>query len=111
MVLFLNFFVTIFPVTVIITDPPAPDLKSRPPRDTNVTITNKRAVIQWLFYGFVGFAVTLAALLLAPGPMSVTEPSVPLTMAFVVQPLGCIFGGPAKRRDPESGSAPRSSGR
>jgi Ca2+-transporting ATPase len=106
MVLFLNFFVTIFPVAVIITDPPAPDLMSGPPRDTKVTITNSRAVVQWLFYGFVGFIVTLAALLLAPGPMSATEPSVPLTMAFVVQALGCVLGGLAKRRDPESGFGP-----
>ncbi|MCG2624895.1 cation-transporting P-type ATPase [Arthrobacter sp. I2-34] len=107
MVLFINFFITIFPVIVIMTDPPAPDLMSRPPRDTSQPITNGGAVTQWLVYGVVGFAVTLAALLLAPGPMSATEPNVPLTMAFVVLALSSIFGALAKRRDPESGlSAP-----
>jgi Ca2+-transporting ATPase len=103
MVLFINFFITIFPVMVIMTDPPAPDLMSRPPRDTKEPITNGGAVTQWLVYGVAGFAVTLAALLLAPGPMSATEPNVPLTMAFVVLSLSSIFGSLAKRRDPESG--------
>ena len=103
MVLFINFFITIFPVMVIMTDPPAPDLMSRPPRNTKEPITNASAVTQWLVYGVVGFAVTLAALLLAPGPMSATEPNVPLTMAFVVLSLSSILGSLAKRRDPESG--------
>lgn len=103
MVLFINFFITIFPVMVIMTDPPAPDLMSRPPRDTTQPITNGSAVTQWLVYGVVGFAVTIAALLLAPGPMSATEPNVPLTMAFVVLALSSVFGSLAKRRDPESG--------
>jgi P-type Ca2+ transporter type 2C len=103
MILFISFFVTIFPVMVIMTDPPAPDLMARPPRDTTQPITNRGAVMQWLAYGLVGFAVTLAALLLAPGPMSPTEPSVPVTMAFVVLSLSSIFGSLAKRRDPESG--------
>jgi Ca2+-transporting ATPase len=103
MVLFINFFITIFPVMVIMTDPPAPDVMSRPPRNTKEPITNGRSVTQWLVYGVVGFAVTLAALLLAPGPMSATEPNVPLTMAFVVLSLSSIFGSLAKRRDPESG--------
>lgn len=103
MVLFINFFITIFPVMVIMTDPPAPDLMSRPPRDTTQPITNGSAVTQWLVYGIVGFAVTFAALLLAPGPMSATEPNVPLTMAFVVLALSSVFGSLAKRRDPESG--------
>lgn len=103
MILFINFFVTIFPVIVIMTDPPAPDLMDRPPRDTTQPITNRGAVTQWLAYGVLGFAVTLAALLLAPGPMSPTEPSVPLTMAFVVLSFSSIFGSLAKRRDPESG--------
>ncbi|MFT4469485.1 cation-translocating P-type ATPase [Arthrobacter sulfonylureivorans] len=103
MVLFINFFITIFPVMVIMTDPPAPDLMSRPPRDTTQPITNGSAVTQWLVYGVVGFAVTFAALLLAPGPMSATEPNVPLTMAFVVLALSSVFGSLAKRRDPESG--------
>src|SRR5690606_2434755 len=87
MVLFLSFFITIFPVVVIMLDPPPADLMTRPPRDPKQTISNPRAVTQWLLYGILIFAVTLAALLLAPGEMSVDDPSVPVTMAFVTAAL------------------------
>ena len=69
-------------------------------------IANRRAVIQWLAYGILQFAVTLAAMLLAPGEMSTTEANIPMTMAFVVLSLGSIFAGLAMRRDPESGLIP-----
>ncbi|MDM7855543.1 cation-translocating P-type ATPase [Cellulomonas alba] len=103
MVLFLNFFITIFPVVVILLDPSPDDLMQRPPRDPKVTISNRRAVTQWLVYGFVMFGVTLLALLLAPGPMSQDHANVPMTMAFVVAALASLFGGLAMRRDPGSG--------
>jgi Ca2+-transporting ATPase len=103
MVLFLNFFITIFPVVVILLDPAPDDLMRRPPRDPKVTISNPRAVTQWLVYGFVMFVVTLLALLLAPGSMSQDEANVPMTMAFVVAALSSLFGGLAMRRDPGSG--------
>ncbi|NLV78445.1 MAG: cation-transporting P-type ATPase [Rhodococcus sp.] len=105
MVLFQNFFVTMFPVIVIMQDPPAPNLMDDPPRDPSVPITNPLALWQWIFYGAVEFAVTLIALFLAPGEMSSTEANVPMTMAFVVLALGSIFGGLVMRRDPESGLA------
>ncbi|SNS97419.1 Ca2+-transporting ATPase [Rhodococcoides kyotonense] len=66
-------------------------------------ITNRTAFVQWSVYGVLQFAVTLAAMLLAPGDMSTTEASVPMTMAFVVLSLGSIFAGLVMRRDPESG--------
>ena len=103
MVLFIGFFIAIFPVAVIMTDPISTDLMTRPPRDPKVTIANRRAVTQWIFYGFVEFAVSLVALLYGPGEMSSTGPSVPVTMCFVVMCLGTIFGGLAMRRDPASG--------
>ncbi len=105
MVLFQNFFVTMFPVIVIMHDPSPPNLMSKPPRDPEVPITNPRAVWQWIFYGAVEFAVTLAALLLAPGEMSSTVANVPMTMAFVVMSLGSILGGLVMRRDPDTGFA------
>ncbi|MFI2704779.1 cation-translocating P-type ATPase [Cellulosimicrobium composti] len=106
MVLFLNFFVTLFPVIVIMLDPPSDAIMSRPPRDPKVTITNAHAVSRWLLYGVVLFGVTLATLLLAPGEMRSDGPSVPVTMAFVVMALGSVLGGLAMRRDPESGLTP-----
>lgn len=102
MVLFLNFFVSIFPVVVIMRDPPAPGLMSRPPRDPAVTIANGHAVAEWAGYGAVLFAVTLVPLL-AGRDLLGTEPAVPMTMAFVVMALGTIGSGLVMRRDQESG--------
>ena len=53
--------------------------------------------------GGVLFLVTLAALLLGPGELSGEEPSVPMTMAFVVMAFGTILSGLVLRRSPESG--------
>lgn len=103
MVLYLNFFVTAFPVLMIMRDPVEPGLMTRPPRDPKLTISNPQAIRQWLTYGLVLFAVTMAALLWAPGTMSSTAPNVPVTMAFVVMGLGSVLSGLSMRRDPESG--------
>ncbi|MFC0449469.1 cation-translocating P-type ATPase [Rhodococcus jostii] len=103
MVLFQHFFITLFPVAVIMMDPPAPDLMDKPPRDPKMPIANRTAFVQWLAYGVLQFAVTLAAMLLAPGDMSTTDASVPMTTAFVVLSFGSILAGLVMRRDPESG--------
>jgi len=105
MVLFLSFFITVFPVVVITLDPPVGDLMAQPPRDTRIPLAHRGAIVQWLCYGVLIFAVALAGLLLAPGEPSRTEPSVPVTMAFVVISLGSIAAGLAMRRDPASGLA------
>ncbi len=107
MVLFQHFFITLFPVAVIMLDPPSPDLMSKPPRDPNTPIANRAAFVQWSVYGTLQFAVALAAMLLAPGGMSTTEPTVAMTTAFVVLSFGSVLAGLSMRRDPESGfSAP-----
>ncbi|MFC9833804.1 cation-translocating P-type ATPase [Rhodococcus sp. NPDC127530] len=103
MVLFQHFFITLFPVAVIMLDPAPPDLMNKPPRDPRLPIANRTAFVQWLAYGVLQFAVTLAAMLLAPGDMSTTEASVPMTTAFVVLSFGSILAGLVMRRDPESG--------
>ena len=103
MVLFLNFFISIFPVIVIMRAPPDDGLMSKPPRDPNLTISNPRAIIQWVGYGGTLFLMALIALLFGPGEQSTDEPNTPMTMAFVVMALGTILSGLAMRRDPESG--------
>ncbi|MGN2639862.1 cation-translocating P-type ATPase [Nocardia takedensis] len=105
MVLFQHFFITLFPVAVIMLDPPAPNLMRQPPRDPAEPIANRIAFLQWLGYGVLQFAVTLAAMLLAPGEMSTSVANVPMTMAFVVLSLGSVLSGLALRREPESGFA------
>ena len=107
MVLFLNFFVAIFPVIVILLDPVPDGIMLKPPRDPKKTIANRGAVTLWFVYGSLIFLTTLVPLLIYPDELSSTEPNVPVTMAFVVCALGSIFGGLVMRRDPESGlSAP-----
>lgn len=105
MVLFLSFFITIFPVLVITLDPSPPGLMQQAPRDTTIPLANIRAISQWLLYGVAIFAVALTGLLLAPGEPSQSEPSVPVTMAFVVVCLSSVLAGFAMRRDPGSGLA------
>ena len=106
MVLFLNFFITIFPVVVIMLDPIPDEIMRKPPRDPRKTIANKAAVTQWLAYGSVIFLASLVPLLAFSDESSSTEPNAPVTMTFVVAALGSIFCGVVVRRDPESGLMP-----
>ncbi|MWB98941.1 cation-translocating P-type ATPase [Agromyces seonyuensis] len=103
MVLFLNFFVAIFPVIAILLDPTPDGIMQKPPRDPKKTIANRGAVTLWFLYGGVLFIVTLVPLLVLPDELSSTEPNVPVTMAFVVAAFGAILSGLVMRRDPESG--------
>ena len=105
MVLFLNFFIVLFPVIVIMQEPPGPGTMQRPPRDPNLKLANPASVRAWALYGGALFLVTLAALLLGPGELNGEEPSVPMTMAFVVMSFGTILSGLVLRRDPDSGLA------
>ncbi|WP_298134764.1 cation-transporting P-type ATPase [Micropruina sp.] len=107
MVLYLNFFVCAVPIVMIMLDPTPDDIMNRPPRNTAEGIANKRSIGEWLLFGFVLFAITLVALLIAPGTMSPEEPNVPVTMAFAVMGLGTVFSALVMRRSPGSGlSAP-----
>ena len=106
MVLFLNFFITIFPVVVIMLDPAPDGIMQKPPRDPKKTIANRGAVVKWFFYGVLIFGTSLVPLLIFPTQLSPEQPNVPVTMTFVIAALGSIFGGLVIRRDPESGLAP-----
>ena len=106
MVLFLNFFISIFPVIAIMHEPPGAGTMTRPPRDPNHRLANPSSVRQWLLYGGVLFLATLVALVAGPGQLAGEEPSTPMTMAFVVMALGTVLSGLSLRRDRESGLAP-----
>ncbi|NYE20031.1 cation-translocating P-type ATPase [Microbacterium immunditiarum] len=106
MVLFLNFFITIFPVIVIMLDPAPEGIMQKPPRDPKKTIANPAAVAQWLLYGLLIFITSLLPLLLFADQASSTEPNAPVTMTFAIAALGSIFAGLVTRRDPESGLTP-----
>jgi Ca2+-transporting ATPase len=106
MVLFLNFFVAVFPVIVIMMDPGDPDVMKRPPRDPSVPITNREAIVRWVIYGSVLCAAALVPLIAGPDTLHVNQPSASMTMAFVVVGLGTIFSGLVMRREPSSGLTP-----
>ena len=106
MVLFLNFFIAIFPVVVIMVDPGDPDVMKRPPRDPKVPITNPAAIARWLLYGAVLFLAALVPLVFGPDDLSTDQPSASMTMSFVVVGLGTVFSGLVMRRDPTSGLMP-----
>jgi P-type Ca2+ transporter type 2C len=103
MVLFLNFFVAIFPVVVIMLDPADPAIMRRPPRDPKVPVTNLPAVTRWVGYGAVLFVAALIPLIAGPDDPSVDSASASMTMCYVVVGLGTIFSGLVMRRDPTSG--------
>ena len=106
MVLFLNFFVAIFPVVVIMLDPADPEIMNRPPRDPKVPITNPPAVVRWVVYGAVLFLSALVPLVLGPDEPGTDAASASMTMCYVVIGLGTIFSGVVMRRDPTSGLIP-----
>jgi Ca2+-transporting ATPase len=106
MVLFLNFFIAIFPVVVILLDPADPTIMKRPPRDPKIGITNAPAVSRWIGYGAVLFVMALIPLIAGPDEPSSSGPSASMTMTFVVVGLGTIFSGIVMRREPTSGLTP-----
>ena len=106
MVLFLLFFVTSTGVVIIALDPGDPDVMHRPPRDPELPITNRIAVMWWIVYGSVFFLSALVPLAFGPDQPSTTHATASLTMTFVVMGLGTVFNALTNRRDPGSGMAP-----
>jgi Ca2+-transporting ATPase len=106
MVLYLNFFIAIFPVVVVMLDPGDPDVMKRPPRDPSIPITNRPAVLRWSLYGGVLFLAALVPLVAGPDELSTDSASASMTMSFVVVGLGTALSGLVMRRDPTSGLVP-----
>ncbi len=106
MVLFLNFFISVFPVWAMVVDPGDPDAMNQPPRDPKVPITNGFAVSRWILYGATLFLAGLVPLVAGPDTPRVEEPSASMTMTFVVIGLGTVLSGLVMRRDPASGLTP-----
>jgi Ca2+-transporting ATPase len=106
MILFLLFFMTSSGVIIIAIDPGDPDVMHRPPRDPNLPLTNRAAVVFWVVYGAVLFLAALVPLAFGPDTPSTDHASTSMTMTFVVMGLGTIFNALTNRRDPGSGLAP-----
>lgn len=106
MVLYLNFFVTLFSVFVIGVDPGDPDVMKRPPRDPKEPLANRRSVLRWALYGMTIFAASLVPLLWGPGRPSPDQPSAAMTMTFAVVGFSTVLSAIVMRRNPASGLVP-----
>jgi P-type Ca2+ transporter type 2C len=106
MILYLLFFVTVVGVVVIAIDPGDPDVMQRPPRDPNIPITYRTAVITWIVYGAVLFIAAFIPLVAGPDKPNTHHGTTSLTMTFVVMGLGTVFNALTNRRDPTSGLTP-----
>jgi Ca2+-transporting ATPase len=103
MVLYLLVFVTAAGVIVIALDPGDPDVMHRPPRDPNMPISNRSAVLFWVLYGTTLAAAAFVPLVAGPDDPSTSHSSASLTMTFAVMGLGTVFNALTNRRDPASG--------
>lgn len=90
-VIFLNFFVSIFPVVAILLAPMSPSIMQAKPRDPKERIANRSAVIRWIIFGLILAVSALIAILGAPGELSIDSASVPITMGFAVIGFGTAW--------------------
>ena len=105
MVLFLNFFVTLFAVFAIAADAQPPGIMDRPPRNPKLGVANGGALAEWGLYGFAIFLASWIPLVWGPDEPSPTEPSHAMKMAYVVVGLGTVISAVLMRRSPETGLA------
>jgi Ca2+-transporting ATPase len=103
MVLYLNFFIAVTPVIMILTDPTVPGIMDRPPRDPKQVIANRAAVTRWLFYGLTIFIVSFIPLLWGPDNPSPDRPSASMTMTMATLGFATVISGLLLRRYPSAG--------
>jgi Ca2+-transporting ATPase len=100
MLLYVNFVVGVFPVLAIISDGVDPTVMDQAPRDPRARVVNRGSVIRWATTGFVLALSATIPLVLGPDEPSLENPSVSMTMAFVVSALAALGLGWTARRDP-----------
>jgi P-type Ca2+ transporter type 2C len=99
--IFLNFFVSIFPVIAIMTDVTDPTVMKAKPRDPKVAIFNKSTGPRWIFYGLVLGVMSMIPLVWGPDEPSIDDASIAMTMAFAVMGASTILSGFVMRHDRE----------
>ncbi len=101
-VLFLNFVIAVIPVIIISLDPPDPAVMQQAPRDPRSRIMNRDTGPRWIVLGLLLGLFSIGAVAFGPGTPSLSEPSVPVTMGFVVMGLGTAVAGFTLHRSPGS---------
>lgn len=97
--LFVTFFIGLFPAVAISLDTPAPGLMSQPPRDTDVTILNRVTLVRWLFFGAVGAVAALFVYVLGTFESITWSQQTQQTMVFAVMAISTVLVAFAIRRD------------
>ncbi len=93
--LFVIFFIGIFPAIGLSTDSSEPGIMDIPPRDPNETVLNKNTIPRWFVFGLVQALMGLAPFVY-PGDLSI---DVLQTMAFAVIAVSTILMAVSLRRD------------
>jgi Ca2+-transporting ATPase len=101
-VLFLNFVIAVIPVIIISLDPPDPSVMTLPPRDPQARILDRVSGPRWLGLGVLLGVLSIGAVAFGPGTPSLSGPSTPVTMGFMVMGLGTAFAGFTLHRSPGS---------
>jgi Ca2+-transporting ATPase len=101
-VLFLNFVIAVIPVIIISLDPPDPAVMQQKPRDPASRIMNRQTGPRWILMGLLLGLFSIGAVAFGPGTPSLSEPSIPVTMGFVVMGLGTAVAGFTLHRSPGS---------
>ena len=93
--LFVIFFIGIFPAIGLSTDSSEPGIMDIPPRDPNETVLNKSTIPRWFVFGSVQALVGLAPFVY-PGDLSI---GVQQALAFAVVAMSTILMAVSLRRD------------
>ena len=99
MVIFLNFFVSIFPVIAIMTDVADPSVMQDKPRDPKVPIFNRHTGPRWVLYGLLLGIISTIPLEWGPDNPSIHHASVAMTMTFCVMGISTLLSGFVMRHD------------
>jgi Ca2+-transporting ATPase len=99
MVIFLNFFVSIFPVIAIMTDAKDPSVMQDKPRDPKVPIFNRHTGPRWILYGLLLGVISTVPLQWGPDEPSLHHASVSMTMTFCVMGISTLLSGFVMRHD------------
>ncbi len=94
--LFVTFFIGLFPALAISTDHTEPGLMAQQPRDPRSRVLNRQTTPRWVLFGLAQSVAGLAPFLLGLGD---NDPAVQQTMAFGVMSVGTVLVALAVRRD------------
>lgn len=95
--LFVTFFIGLFPAIGISTDSVEPGIMDAPPRDPKVTLLNSSTLPRWLTFGVIQAIAAISAFLIAR--QTGADVTTAQTMTFAVVGWSMVFAAGSLRRD------------